>query len=302
MRLSIIIPVYNRQDAGNKALRSAVAQNVAAEIIVVDDASTPAFQVAPDIDGANIRVVRLDVNCGAAGARNAGFAAATGEWLALLNSDDYWLTGALQPRLDAALRDFARDGNFMRCYAAGFVLANARSGTSQVRIPIGSSDPADFAGGSWFSPGSTLLFHRDSLKRVGNFDASLRRLEDFDWFLRFALAGGTLAVFDQIVAIVEIGRKVSTQHLKDVIDRLRGKYLSETSDNRLSPYLARRFNAYLDIELASSLIAEGKRFTALLYLARSLILVPRLTLHTRQFWTYAPASAANPNSENARDV
>src|SRR4029078_7646113 len=128
MRLSIIIPVYNRQDAGNKALRSAVAQNVAAEIIVVDDASAPAFQVDPDIDAANIRVVRLDANCGAAGARNAGFAAATGEWLALLDSDDYWLPGTLQPRLDVALRDFVRDGNFMRCYAAGFVLANVVTG------------------------------------------------------------------------------------------------------------------------------------------------------------------------------
>jgi len=53
--------------------------------------------------------------------------------------------------------------------------------------------------------------------------------------------------------------------------------------------LARRFNAYLDIELASSLIAEGKWFAALFYLARSLILVPRMTLHTQRFWTYAPA-------------
>lgn len=302
MRLSIIIPVYNRQDAGNKALRSAVAQNVAAEIIVVDDASAPAFRVYFDIDAANIRVVRLDVNCGAAGARNAGFAAATGEWFALLDSDDYWLPDTLQPRLDVALRDFARDGNFMRCYAAGFVLANVRTGTSQVRIPIGSSDPADFAGGSWFGPGSTLLLHRDGLKRVGNFDASLHRLEDFDWFLRFALAGGTLAVFGQIVAIVEIGRKVAAQRVREVVDQLRMKYLSAATDDRLSPHLARRFSAYLDIELASSLVGEDKWFAALFYLARSLILVPRLTLHTRRFWTYAPEPAISSRPGNIGNV
>ena len=286
MQLSIIMPVFNRQDAGNRALRKAVAQNVAAEIIIIDDGSTPPFYVSPDISAAGIRIIRLDENRGAAAARNVGFAAAKGEWIALLDSDDYWLPGTLKPRLDAAMRDFAHDRNPMRCYAGGFVLANRITGKSQARMPVESSDPADFAGGCWFCPGSTILLHRDSLKRVGDFDPALRRLEDFDWFLRFALAGGSLKVFDEIVAVVEIGAKVSVDRLAVVEEHLRNKYLSSASGTRIPFRLARRLRAYLDIEHASSHVAQREWITAIYFLARSVMFVPRLSLHTRRFWSY----------------
>jgi glycosyltransferase involved in cell wall biosynthesis len=286
MRLSIIIPIYNRQDAGNRALRSVVTQKVAAEIIIVDDGSTPPFYVSPNINPAGIRIICLDENRGAAAARNVGFAAAKGEWVALLDSDDYWLPDTLKPRLDAAMRDFARDPNPMRCYAGGFVLANRITGKSEARIPIESSDPADFAGGAWYCAGSTILLHRESLKRVGDFDPALRRLEDFDWLLRFALAGGSLKVFDKIVAVIEIGTKVSVDRLAVVEEQLRNKYLSSASDIRIPFRLARRLKAYLDIEHASSLIAQREWITASYFLARSMIFVPRLSLQTRRYWTY----------------
>ena len=286
MQLSVIIPVYNRQDAGNRAVRSVVAQNVAAEIIIVDDASTPPFFVSSDISAAGIRIIRLDENRGAAAARNAGFAAAQCEWIALLDSDDYWLPDTLKPRLEAAMRDFARDPNPMRCYAGGFVLANRATGISDARMPIESSDPADFAGGSWFCSGSTTLLHRESLQRVGDFDPALRRLEDLDWFLRFALAGGSLKVFDKIVAIIDTGRKVPVDRLAVVEEYLREKYLSGANGIRLPSRSARRLRAYLDIEHASSLIAQRKWIAASYFLARSMIYVPRLSIHTRRFWSY----------------
>ncbi len=43
-RVSVIIPVYNRQVLGERALRSVVTQDVSGmEIVVVDDCSTPPF-------------------------------------------------------------------------------------------------------------------------------------------------------------------------------------------------------------------------------------------------------------------
>ena len=296
MQLSIIMPVYNRQDAGNRALRSVIEQNVAAEILIIDDGSTPPFYVSPDIAAKWIRVVRIDENRGAAAARNVGFAAATGEWIALLDSDDYWLPNTLKPRLDAALNDFSRDPDPMRCYAGGFILANRVTGKSEARMPIESHEPADFAGGCWFGPGSTTLLHRDALKRVGGFDPALRRLEDLDWFLRLSLAGGTLKVFDRIIAVIETGRKSPVESIDIVAKQLRAKFISGGRKHDLPPLLARRLNAYLDIERASSLVNQRKWIAALYFILRSVVFVPRLTLHTRRYWTYPPIPNFQPRS------
>lgn len=59
-----------------------------AEVLVVDDASRDG--TAQRARSAGARVLTLDVNRGRGGARNAGLAAATQPWVALLDSDDVW--------------------------------------------------------------------------------------------------------------------------------------------------------------------------------------------------------------------
>ena len=196
-RISIIIPVFNRQQPAERAVRSALEQNFPdAEIVIVDDGSRPPFALPPALARANVRVVS-QANGGAAAARNAGIAAARGEWIALLDSDDYWVPGTLAPRFALAERDFAADPNTLVAHVAGFVLYNVRSGRRETRIPRASGNPLDFASGCWFSPGSTLLIRKDVFRKIGPFDPQLRRLEDLDWFLRFARGGGGARAFAQ---------------------------------------------------------------------------------------------------------
>src|SRR5262245_42460362 len=97
--VSVIIPVYNRQALGERALRSALAQGVLGmEIIIVDDGSQPAFVLPADLSTLpQIRLLRHETNRGESGARNSAIAAASGEWIAHLDSDDYWLAGSLAP-------------------------------------------------------------------------------------------------------------------------------------------------------------------------------------------------------------
>ncbi|MET0429608.1 MAG: glycosyltransferase family 2 protein, partial [Microvirga sp.] len=80
----MIIPVRDRTDSLRRAVASALAQTRPPdEILVVDDASTPPVTVAAiGLDDPRIRVLRLDVNRGAAGARMAGVAAARGDIVA----------------------------------------------------------------------------------------------------------------------------------------------------------------------------------------------------------------------------
>src|SRR6266699_32099 len=109
MRVSVIIPVYDRQALGERALRSARSQDVDdMEVVLVDDASDPPFQLPADLAAdPRVRVVRHEVNRGAGRSRDTGVAAAGGDWVAFLDSDDYWLPGTLAPRLEIAERAVA---------------------------------------------------------------------------------------------------------------------------------------------------------------------------------------------------
>jgi glycosyltransferase involved in cell wall biosynthesis len=104
MKVSAIIPVFNRRDYLARAINSALAQTVPVdEIIVVDDGSTDGSAEVASRFGDCIRVVR-QANYGVAGARRRGIQEARGEWIAFLDSDDEWLPDRNSELLKAAER------------------------------------------------------------------------------------------------------------------------------------------------------------------------------------------------------
>jgi len=288
MRVSVVIPVYERQALGERALHSARSQDVdGKEIVIVDDGSDPPFRVPADLAGdPRIRVVRHEANRGAGRARDTGVAAARGAWIAFLDSDDYWLPGTLAPRLELAERAFAAAGDPMVAYAAGFVLDRRMDGEhhQETRIPLPSADIDDFLSGCWFAHGSTALLRREAFARVGESDPGLQRFEDYDWFVRFALAGGRLDVWPHVAAVVEVSKKPRVSAVHDVVRHMRAKYADPQGPYRLAPQAINRLEACLDFELASSLSADKKWLPTLIHLARSFWRVPRTTLHLRRLW------------------
>jgi glycosyltransferase involved in cell wall biosynthesis len=288
MRVSVVIPIYERQALAERALSSARSQDVdGMEIVLVDDGSDPPFRVPAELDAdARIRVVRHEKNRGAGRARDTGVASARGAWIAFLDSDDYWLPGTLAPRLELAERAFAAVGDPMVAYAAGFVLDRRMDGEhhQETRIPLPSADIDDFLSGCWFAHGSTALLRREAFARVGESDPGLQRFEDYDWFVRFALAGGRLDVWPHVAAVVEVSKKPRVSAVHDVVRHMRAKYTDPQGPYRLAPQAINRLEACLDFELASSLSADKKWLPTLIHLARSFWRVPRTTLHLRRLW------------------
>jgi len=168
-RVSVVIPVYNRQTLGERALRSAATQDVSGmEIIVVDDCSSPPFRFPEDLkDHPNINLICLNPNQGESESRNAGVAAARSNWIAFLDADDYWLPGTLAPRLSTAERSFSQLNDALTVYAAGFIIDNIRLRRREARMPVSSDDPEMFASGCWFCPGSTSLLRKEVFAKVG---------------------------------------------------------------------------------------------------------------------------------------
>lgn len=106
MRLSVVIPTWNRAHLVCDAINSALDQRPGeVEVIVVDDASTDdTAELVTRIYGDRIRFLRLTSPVGAGAARNSGAALASGEFVAFLDSDDLWLPG----KFEAELRVFER--------------------------------------------------------------------------------------------------------------------------------------------------------------------------------------------------
>ena len=109
MRLSVVIPTWNRAHLVCDAINSALNQRPGeVEVIVVDDGSTDnTADLIARIYGDWVRLISLGKRGGAGAARNAGVALARGDLVAFLDSDDVWLPG----KLDAELRVFERFPN-----------------------------------------------------------------------------------------------------------------------------------------------------------------------------------------------
>ena len=98
MNISVVIPAYNSAATIERALKSILDQDLSPlEIIVVDDCSSD--DTAAIIDAfitvqknkKLFKVIKLECNSGPGKARNIGAALAQGDYLAFLDSDDYWL-------------------------------------------------------------------------------------------------------------------------------------------------------------------------------------------------------------------
>lgn len=190
MRISVVIPTYNRAGRIGEAVASVLNQSPpAAEVIVVDDGSTD--ETAGVLEAFSDRIVSLrQANAGVSAARNTGLARASSDWIAFLDSDDVWLPGRL-----ALLVEQCRDTP-AGVHVADIVLEGP--GYAQSLFAL--------RGFAWPPCGATLverpLVHitsglsimsiacrRDWIQAAGGFDPGLAMFEDLDLLARLALEG-----------------------------------------------------------------------------------------------------------------
>jgi len=191
--ISVVVPAYNAAAHIDDCLRSILAQRgpFRLEINCVDDGSTDDTAArAAAIPG--VQVLRQP-NAGPSAARNRGIAAAAGELIAFLDSDDLWPEERLATQLDIlrAQPDLGLVcGDCMIFDGETTILGSFFKGAGLDREFWGDAvrviDPFSKLFRLNYVATGSVLVRRGCLVRVGGFDAALRLVEDLDLWLRLA--------------------------------------------------------------------------------------------------------------------
>ncbi|HOV86036.1 MAG TPA: glycosyltransferase [Syntrophobacteraceae bacterium] len=181
MKVSVVIPTYNRAAFVEEAVRSVLAQRggVSFEIIVVDDGSTDDTRERLSRLGSGLRTVCQD-NRGVASARNAGLALARGEWIAFLDSDDLWLPQKLVKQLEF----LADSPGLLLCQTEEIWIRNGRRLNPRKchAKPEGHCFPR-LLERCLISPSAVMIHHR-VFEEIGGFDEDFPACEDYEFWLR----------------------------------------------------------------------------------------------------------------------
>ena len=196
---SIVITTYNRLDLLKRALRSAFDQTVAAEIVVVDNASSDDTQSYLESLGDRILYIRNKINTNHSGAVNAGVEAASGDWLKLVDDDDYLAPNCLEVMAQAiALRP---EAVICSCQAAQVTREGTQLGLTPATGPgeIFYIPQADIHYGMLlevvpFGTPIQVAVRRDAFLASGGWDLTMTSCDDIDSWIRVAEHGDALFI------------------------------------------------------------------------------------------------------------
>lgn len=195
MKISVIIPSWNRADQLAAALDSVYAQTLGShEVIVVDDGSTDTTRQRVTGHYPQVRYI-YQHNKGVSSARNTGISAASGDWIALLDSDDRWQPGKLEHQQQA----LAANPGYRLCHSDETWIRNGkRVNPMKKHAKVGGHIYLQCLPLCVISP-SAVMIHRELFEAVGLFDETLPACEDYDLWLRICAVYPVLYVDQPLV-------------------------------------------------------------------------------------------------------
>ena len=193
MKITVIIPTYNREKLLVKTIESVLNQTVKAdEIIIIDDGSTDNTKdIVKNYNKTEIKYIYQE-NKGVSNARNHGIQQSSNEWLCFLDSDDIWESNKLEKQIEF----HQKNTHILFSHTDELWLFNnkiIKQKKHQLK-PSGfcfeQNIPNTLIGAS------TMMIHKKVLEDVGYFDEQLIACEDYDLWLRI-LAKYELGLIDE---------------------------------------------------------------------------------------------------------
>lgn len=207
--MSVIIPVYNREDTIARAVNSVLQQTYKKiEVIIVDDCSNDSsVNIVKKYDDPRIKLICLPQNYGANYARNRGIENAEGELIAFQDSDDEWVKDKLDKQVKYMLHQNLEasfcpyilfDGKQSKIVPSDF--ENIDLYTTQLKEKLKRGNVVG-------TP--TLVVRRDVFSRIGMFDEKMARLQDYEFMLRLVKKYQVGYIAEPLVKAYRVERSIS---------------------------------------------------------------------------------------------
>jgi len=217
-RFSVVIPAFNSAATLARAIDSVQAQTWPAhEILVVDDGSTDATADVAAGFGEAVRLIRQE-NSGVSVARNTGAAAATGDWLAFLDADDWYAPDRIKVHAEWIAEDATLDcmtgdyeyrnnagkllGTSMAQHESGRMMLDKAAGALRVVMEA----PAEIAAfvADHFGDTHTLSVPRARFAELGGYPTGYKVCEDVHFLTRLVAKSRRIGVVCQSVGVYVI--------------------------------------------------------------------------------------------------
>lgn len=228
--ISIIIPTYNQRGFLTDTINSALSQSYKdVEVIVVDDnnpdtvarAKTEQLMATYE-DNPKVRYIKHEHNKNGSAARNTGFRASKGDFIAFLDDDDYWDAQKLERQVTYLQEHSQFDAVY--CY---LIVNGAKNPNHCLEGNIVKEYLMNYVS----LQTSAMLFTRKAVTRINGFDESFRRNQDYEFLIRFFFAGMQIGCVPEYLSYMNSvgGNRLSGAKLNE----LREKFLS-TFDEQLN--------------------------------------------------------------------
>lgn len=192
-KITAILPTWNRAEWLEKSIQSVLDQTFGDfELVVVDDASTDSTAEIIERYSGKIRTIVFSENRGVSAARNAAIKNSDSEWIAFLDSDDFWHPDKLQKQIAQTKMRPACPLHFTdEIWIRNGVRVNAKKKHQKKEGWIFQPSLA-----LCLMAPSTVILRRELFEVHGLFDENLPVCEDYDLWLRLT-AQHPVALLDE---------------------------------------------------------------------------------------------------------
>ena len=192
---SIIVPVWNRLKELQRAVESVLAQTYPNwELIIVDDCSdnfADTQEYIANLNNNKIKLLQLATHINASAARNMGIKAASGEWIAFLDSDDYFT----ENKLDVIAAQIGKCDDPKKTIFYSEFLSNNKKFPKRAIDDGESIGDYLFVAGGFIGTPSLVLSRKVVLDNL--FNESCKKHQDYEFLLRLEDKGCKLKFIDQ---------------------------------------------------------------------------------------------------------
>ncbi len=241
MRVTVIIPTYNRAGLIEETVHSVLAQSYADfEVLIVDDGSTDHTQAVVSAAFSEEPRVRyhLQQNAGAQAARNKGTELASGEYVMYLDSDDLLHPEFLAKQMESFALDHQLDGSIAQ--TAWFMQKPGDGPFVWNRVvlhdPLTSFLEQDVL---WSTLGG--VWRKEFIQKMGGWRLEVKSSQDVDFHLRAAYHGHRVRFIPEVLVYARdhAGPRISGGSrpgwIRDVVEITDYIYGEMRKDGRLTP-------------------------------------------------------------------